>query len=227
MSTIRLAVADDHEIVRSGLKALLQLDPEFLVVGESKTGVEALQCVEQTAPDVLILDLSMPGLSGFDVACQIHRRRLKTRVLVLTMHSSEAYIGEALKCHVSGFVFKSTPFETLAKSIRKVARGEYCLPSSTLDSIIKSYATDNTELLSQGPLACLSTREREVFQLVAEGLTSFEVGKRLFISRRTVEVHRAHLMKKLSLKNETELLQFAFRNGIVTIDPPLGKTVRP
>ena len=143
------------------------------------------------------------------------------------MHSSEAYILEALKCHVSGFVFKSAPFETLAKAIRKVARGEYFLPSSMLDSMITSYAANNTEQISRHPLSCLSTREREVFQLVAEGLTSMEIGRRLFISRRTVEVHRAHLMKKLSLKNETELLQFAFRNGIVTVDPPLGKTVRP
>lgn len=223
---IRVALADDHEIVRSGLTTLLQLDPEFLVIGESKTGDEALQCVEDTAPDVLILDLSMPGLSGLAVASQIHQRRLKTRVLVLSMHSSEAYVLEALKCHVSGFVFKSAPFETLAKAIRKVTRGEYFLPSSMLNSMITSYAGDNTDQYSRGPLSCLSSREREVFQLVAEGQTSVEIGRRLFISKRTVEVHRAHLMKKLGLRTETEVVQFAFRNGIMSVESPPGKAVR-
>ena len=218
---ISIFLADDHAIIRSGLKAALEADNRFTIVGEAADGLETLRLVEKLAPQILILDLSMGGLHGIEVARQLAVRTLKTRVVVLSMHTSEDYVRRALMNNVAAYVPKDSTLPTLIRAILAAASGRHFLPSPLSEAAISAYITQSGANI-EDPYETLTNREREVLQLVAEGLTNGEVGKRLFISARTVESHRAHVMQKLSLKNETELVRYAFKKGLIPIDEPLS-----
>lgn len=211
-SKISIVLADDHAIIRSGLKALLEADKRFTVVGEAADGLETLRLVEKLAPQILILDLSMGGLHGIEVA-----RRLavctSTRVVVLSMHTSEDYVRRALMNNVAAYVPKNSTFSTLVRAILAAASGRHFLPPPLSEAAISAYIMQ-AGAQPEDTYETLTNRERE----------DVEVGKRLFISARTVESHRAHLMHKLSLKNETELVRYAFKKGLIPIDEPLAIT---
>ena len=216
-----LVVADDHPIVRAGLRALLATTADMQLVGESGDGLEVLTLVEQLAPAVLVLDLMLPGLSGLEVTRRVSR---KTRVLILSMHAEEGYVLETLRNGACGYLLKGCPAEEILRAVRTVAGGQRHLGSPFAQRAADAYAS--AALGSSAPALSdpvdlyvnLTNREREVFQLAAEGLTNPKIGKRLFISPRTVEVHRGQVMKKLQLQTATELVRFALRRGLMRVE---------
>ena len=210
--TIRIALAEDHKLVREGLKALLRNEPAFELIGEASDGLQAVEIVEKHKPDILLLDLRSPRLHGIEVLRQL-REQHKTRVVVVSMHSDEPYVVEALKNGVSGYVLKDCPPAELIQAIRTAAGGGQYLCESLRQKAISATLKRLVPGV-QGPQ--LTKRELLVLELAAEGKTSSEIAKSLFISRRTAEAHRANLMKKLGLKTQTDLVLYAVRNGLIT-----------
>jgi two-component system, NarL family, response regulator NreC len=212
--TISIVLADDHPVVRRGMRALLESDSDFAIVGEASDGLEAVRLVERVKPDVLVLDLMMPGLSGLEAMRILSERAPETRVVVLSMHSNKAFVAEALKIGATGFVLKGCTEDNLIRAVRDAAAGKRFLSPAVNAIAIDAYI----EQAKAGPFdphETLTAREREVLQLAAEGNTSSEIAARLHISHRTVENHRAHLMQKLGLQNQTELVRYALERGML------------
>jgi DNA-binding NarL/FixJ family response regulator len=214
---ITVVIAEDHDIMRQGVGTLLADRFGARVVADTGDGLDVLPLVEAHAPDVLVLDLSMPGLNGLDVLRQVERRAPDTRTVVLSMHSEDAYVLEALSLGASGYVLKGACADELIEAVRAAVHGgtylSHALPERLLESL-------NDASFQGSRYEILTDREREVLQLTAEGLTSREVGERLFISHRTVEKHRQNLMAKLELSNTAEIVQFALRRGLIPLAPP-------
>lgn len=214
MSRTTIVLADDHHVVRQGLRALLKAEPDFAIAGEASDGLEAVRLVERLQPDVLVLDVMIPSLNGLEVTRQVTKRSPKTRVVILSMHANEAYVLEALRNGATGYVLKDATAADLVQAVREVAAGRRYLSPPLSEQAIEAYVHKAKE----APLDrydTLTTREREVLQLAAEGLTSAEIAARLFISPRTVEVHRANLMRKLGCHTKADLIRFALRRGII------------
>lgn len=215
MTRIRVVLADDHQLVRKGLHALLDHEPDIQVVGEAADGQEAIALVEKTGADVLVTDLEMPGMSGLETVRQIRRRRLPARVLVLTMYKDVDHILQAIRAGVSGYLPKDAAVSELAAGIRAAFRGEIYLSPAISTSVI---VTLQELLMAEGapsPLDTLTDREREVWQLIAEGYKRQEIAQRLHISPKTFDAHRANLLQKLNAKNNAALVQLAVRYGII------------
>jgi DNA-binding NarL/FixJ family response regulator len=214
--TLKLLLADDHQIVRQGLRAILEAERDFELVGEAADGLEAVRLVERLAPDVLVLDLMMPGIGGLEVARQVARRASHTRIVILSMHSNIAYVVEALRAGATGYVLKESGAEELVAAIRAVAHGKRYLSPPISERDLDAYIEKAGE--SAEPYHTLTTREREVLQLTAEGLSGTEISEKLFISPRTVETHRANLMRKLGVRNQKELIRYALQRKIVPLE---------
>ncbi len=212
-----ILLADDHHIVRQGLRALLESDPHFRLVGEAGDGIEAVRMTERLKPDVLITDVMMPGLNGLEVTRQVTKSVPRTRVIILSMYTNDAYVLEALKNGASGYVLKDSQASDLIQAVREVAAGRRYLSPPLSERTLDLYAK-KIEDVREDPYEMLTTREREVLQMVAEGRTSAEIAERLFISPRTAEGHRANVMRKLGLQNQAELIRFALKRGILPMD---------
>lgn len=212
---ITIVLGDDHKVIIRGLRALLEGQPGFSVIGEAADGLKIVELVERLKPDVLVLDLMMQGLSGFDVTRRVTKRLPKTRVVILSMYSSEAHVVEALRSGAVAYVVKDASAEELVSAIREAAAGRRYLSAPFSNDLIETYLKRPG---SVDPYETLTPREREVLHLVAEGLTSSEIAARLFISPRTAESHRANLMRKLGLRSRTDLVRFAFQRGIVPLE---------
>ena len=217
MRATTIVLADDHPIVRQGLRALLEAEPGFRIVGEAGDGLEAVQMVERLKPDVLVTDVMMPGLTGLEVARQVRERVQGTRVLVLSMYNNEAYVLEALKNGAAGYVLKDSAAAEMIQAVQEVASGRRHLSAPLSERAIQAYIGKAASLPAD-VYDTLTTREREVLQLAAEGNNNAEIAERLSISPRTAEAHRAHLMRKLSLRTQTDLIRFAIRRGILPVD---------
>jgi DNA-binding NarL/FixJ family response regulator len=215
MTTI--ALADDHHIVRHGLRALLETERDFRIVGEASDGIEAVRMAESLKPDVLIVDLMMPGLNGLEVTRQTGQVSPRTRVIILSMHTNEAYVLEALRKGATGYVLKDTHASDLVQAVREVAAGRRYLSPPLTERAIELYI-QKAEIATLDIYDTLTTREREVLQLAAEGYTNAEIAARLFISPRTAETHRANLMRKLGLRTHTDLIRYALKRGILPMD---------
>jgi two-component system, NarL family, response regulator NreC len=215
MTTIILA--DDHPIVRRGLRSVLEAEKDFKLIGEAGDGLEAVRMVENLQPDILITDMMMPGLTGLEVTRQVKHRVPKTKIIILSMHASESYVLEALRNGANGYVLKDTVSEELVEAIRDVIAGRRYLSSQLSERAIETYIL-KAESTPEDSYDSLTTREREVLKLAAEGSTNNEIAERLFISPRTAETHRANLMKKLALSNHTELIRYAIRRGVLSLD---------
>lgn len=218
---IRVLVADDHAIVRTGIRHVLEGEPGFTVVGEASTGTEALALALQLQPDVVVLDISMPGESGLRVAAEMRRQCPETRVLILSMHDNTEYVLESVRAGAHGYLLKDTAATELRGAIRAVRSGEsYFSPpiASRLTAVVRGQQTPETpaRLLAQ-----LSGREREVLEGVARGHTNKEIAAELGISHRTVETHRESLMRKLRLRTVAELTRFALETGVLSSSPRL------
>ena len=217
MSLTTIVLADDHHVVRQGLRALLEAEPGFSVVAEAADGLEAVNLVERLKPNVLVLDLMMPGLGGLEVAWEVRRRSPQTCVVVLSMHANEAYVLEALRNGAAGYVLKDSSAADLAHAVREAVAGRRYLSPPLSERAIEVYIQK-----AQGTLLdvyeTLTSREREVLHLVVEGHSNVEIAARLSIARRTVEVHRARVMHKLGLHSQAELIRYALRRGILPMD---------
>lgn len=214
MPKINIVLADDHRLVHEGLRALVEAEPEFSVIGEANDGLEAMRLAENLKPHVLLVDLAMPGLSGLEVTRQVKKRFPHINVIVLSMHANEAYVLEALRNGASGYILKEASVTDVIKGIREVAAGGHFFSLSLSQQTIDAYL----ERAKTGPLDSydtLTAREREILQMTAESLSSSEVGRRLFISPRTVEIHRQNAMRKLGLRNQGELIRYALKKGIL------------
>jgi DNA-binding NarL/FixJ family response regulator len=210
----RIVLADDHPIVRQGLRSLLEKEPGFSVVGEASDGLKVADLVEEAKADVLVLDLLMPGLGGLDVVREVVRRSAKTRIVVLSMHSSESFVLRALRNGASAYVLKDSSTTELVMAVRQVQAGGRYLSSRLSERAIESYI-DRADGGAVDIYETLTTRERQVLHLAAEGLSNPAIGDRLHISPRTAELHRAHIMQKLGLGNRTELIAYALRRGLI------------
>jgi two-component system, NarL family, response regulator NreC len=211
---LTLVVADDHRVVRQGLCALLKTEPDFRLVGEAADGIEALRLVERLRPNVLVLDLMMPGLGGLETAKQAAKASPGTRTVVLSMHSNEAYVVEALRAGAAAYVLKESGADELIRAIREAAAGRRFLSPSISQNALNAYM-HKAKTPSKDLYDTMTVREREVFHLTAEGFSGGAVAERLFISPRTVESHRANLMRKLGLRNHKELIRYAARRGLL------------
>src|SRR4051812_12287809 len=209
-----IVLADDHQVVLEGLKALLAAETDLRVVGEATDGLAVLPLVEKLQPEVLVVDLMMPGLNGLEVTRQLHQKVPRTKIVVLSMHSNEAYVVEALRNGASGYVLKQAQGRVLVEAIREVMGGRRYLSPPLSDEQLSRFEQklSGSQL---DPYETLSSREREVLQLASEGLTNAEIGKRLEIGKRTVETHRANLIRKLGLKSHADLVRFAVRRGLI------------
>jgi two-component system response regulator NreC len=214
---LTVALADDHPLIRQGLRTLLSGEPEFKLVGETGDGIETLHAVERLKPDVLVMDLMMPGLNGLEVIRQASRRSPGTRVVVLSMHANEGYVLEALRHGAAAYVLKESNTEELIQAIREAAAGRRYLSPPLSERAIKAYVQKAESGLSDS-YETLTDREREILQLAAEGCSSSTIADRLSISPRTAETHRMNLMRKLGLKNQTDLIRYALRRGIIPME---------
>src|SRR5256714_5157089 len=205
----RVLVADDHPVVRQGLKSLLTREG-FSVVGEAADGREALRQVESSHPEVALLDLAMPGLNGLDAAREIMQTSAGTKVVILTQHTEEPYVLEALRAGVHGYVLKNQSVTDVVQAIRDVIRGKLYVSAAISDVVVSAYR-GQTKL----PADNLTTREREVLQLVAEGYSTKRIAEVLGIARKTAESHRSHLMVKLGIHEIAGLVRYAVRHGLV------------
>ena len=214
--TVRVLVADDHAIVRTGIRHVLEGEPGFTVVGEAATGPETLTLALEHRPDVAVLDISMPGQSGLSVTAELRRHCPDTRVLILSMHDNTEYVLESVRAGAHGYLLKDTAATELRGAVRAVAQGEsYFSPpiASRLSAVVRGDLA--VEASPAGLLAQLTGREREVLIGVTRGLTNKEIAAELGISHRTVETHRESLMRKLSLRSVAELTRFALETGVI------------
>jgi DNA-binding NarL/FixJ family response regulator len=211
----RVLIAEDHKILREGLRALLASEGNIEVIAEVDNGIDALhQCVEQR-PDVVIMDLSMPGSNGTEAIRNIKRRFPEIRVVVLTAHKVDEYVHAALEAGAEAYVLKDDSHSELLVAMRSVLTGDIFLSPSICGSVVRGYLQGGAKPSARSPFDRLTHREREVIKLVAEGYRNREIAEVMCLSTKTVEKHRANLMKKLSLHNATALTAFAFEHGLI------------
>lgn len=211
---ISIILVDDHQIVRQGIRALLDREPDFRVISEGSDGEEALQLVQQYKPDVLVVDLLMPGMNGLEVTRQVSQKNPCTRVIVLSMHSHPPYVLESLRNGASGYVLKTSGADELARAIREVVGGQTYISPQLSEVSIMRYIEGAKEA-PLDPLETLTRREKEIFRLAAQGLSNSKISARLCISVTTVNTHRANIMRKLGLHNQTELVRLAIKHGVL------------
>ncbi len=207
---IRVLLADDHTIVRQGLKLILAAQPDFEVVGEAANGREAAELAEKLKPDIVLMDVQMPDLNGIEATRRMVAANARIKVLVLSMHKEALYVREVLKAGARGYILKDAIDTELLSAMRSVARGDGYISQAVSGTLVADYREQ-----SSNPLDLLSTREREVLQLIAEGKTNKEVATRLNLSVYTVDSHRGKIMEKLNLHSAGELVRFAMKNGLV------------
>jgi two-component system response regulator NreC len=212
---VSIVLADDHTILREGLRALLSSDSNFEIVGEARDGREAVRCVEKLLPDLLLMDLSMPRMSGMDAIREIKRRYPDTKIIALTVHKTEEYLLTTLQAGADGYVLKDATHDELIMAIKNVMGGKSYLSPGVSEKVIEGYLEGRGNSLAVSSWETLSPREREVLKLIAEGYKNKEIAEDLCISLKTVEKHRANLMKKLDLHNAAALTVYAVERGLV------------
>lgn len=215
---IRVLIAEDHLMVRAGIRALLEKAGDIHVMGEASNGQEAIEMTESLKPDVLIMDIMMPRLNGIQAAENIRDMKLPTHVLLLSMYSDEGFVHQALQCGVKGYVLKSSVSDELLWAVRAVASGKTYLSDPISEIVVESAINPHSALQDTDPLSNLSPREKEILQLIAEEYTSAEIAKMLFISEKTVEKHRTKLMEKLNVRNLAGLVRLAVKYHLVDRD---------
>ena len=218
MPKIKLVLADDHAVVRSGLRMLLQAQPDIEIVGEAETGTQALAQVRTLKPDIILMDIQMPDMNGIEATRQIKEAFAETAVLALTMHEDDQYFFEMLQAGASGYVPKRAAPDELVRAIRTVSRGEVFLHPSLATRLVQSYLGGDVGNDSANLTGNLTPREQEVLVLIAEGMTNPEIAERLVISVKTVDRHRENIMRKLNLHNRIDLVKYAIRQGLIDLE---------
>ncbi|MCP5098986.1 MAG: response regulator transcription factor [Chloroflexi bacterium] len=218
MPKIRLLLVDDHAVVRSGLRMLLDAQPDMEIVGEATTGQEALQLVQSITPDVVLMDVQMPGMNGIETTQAIKAFEVETAVLTLTMYENEQYFYEMLKAGASGYVPKRAAPDELVNAIRTVNDGDVYLHPTMAKLLVKFFLANAPTTEKDDTLETLTPREQEVLVQIAKGLTNAEIAVNLTISVKTVDRHRENMMHKLDMHNRIELVKYAIKNGLISLD---------
>lgn len=213
---MRIVLADDHTIVRNGLRVLLERQPDFAVVGEASNGREAVDIAEQQSPDVVLMDVAMPTMNGIEAAARITAAMPKTAVIILSMHSDESYILRALKAGARGYLLKDSAESDLIQAVRAVAEGKAFFSPAVSKVIAEDYIRQVQQRGAEDPYDLLTARERELLQLIAEGKSAKEIAGLLNLSFHTVDTHRGNLMQKLNLHSIPELILYAVRKKIIS-----------
>lgn len=213
---MRVVLADDHHLVRSGIRALLESIEGVTVIAEAGNGRDAWEAIDTHHPDVALLDISMPGLNGLEVAARVRDSSPRTRVVVLSMHAGESYITQALRAGVAGYLLKDSAAADLAAALETVGRGGLFLSPSISQQLVTAYLRGDSP--QETPLENLSPRQREVLQLLAEGRSTKEIAADLGLSIKTVETHRAQIMERLAIHDVAGLVRFAIRTGLISPD---------
>ncbi len=214
MNEIKIIVVDDHAVMRDGIRALLSLHEDIQIVGEASDGREAIEKVAELVPNVVVMDIAMPGIDGLEASRRILKKNPRVKILVLTQHDNREYIISAVKAGVSGFVPKRALGAELVSAIRAVSQNESFLYPSAATALIEDYR----KKAEVEPYDQLTSREREILKLIAEGKTNRQIADMLCISIKTVLGHRAKVMEKLDLHNRTELIKYAIRKGLIIVD---------
>jgi DNA-binding NarL/FixJ family response regulator len=221
MELIRVLLIDDHELVRSGIKALLEKSEDIRVVGEAGDGHEALARIRESNPDVVLLDISLPGLNGLEVAAKTRKDFPRIRIIFLSMHTNEEYVLQALKVGASGYVLKQASTRELDLAVRSAKKGETFLSPAISNAVVSDYVArlkgGNVRKPRANPFEVLTSRQREILQLIAEGLSTKEIAQKLGLSINTVEVHRANLMGRLNIHDIAGLVRYAVQTGIIEV----------
>jgi DNA-binding NarL/FixJ family response regulator len=208
---IRVLIADDHGIVRGGLRLLLDRQPDMQVVAEAADGIEAVELALRERPDICVLDVAMPRMTGLQATHQIRAYAPDIAVLLLSMHEDERYLFEALQAGAAGYVLKREADHALLTAVRAVMRGEPFMTNAAERSLVREWMADD----STGPVEPLTPREREVLKLIAEAHTNRSIGELLHLAEKTVESHRANLLRKLGMRDRVELVRYAIRRGLI------------
>jgi len=217
---IRMLIVDDHAVVRSGLKALLDGKHDIAVVGDAADGDEGIRLALELKPDVVLMDLSMPhGKDGLTATAELKKQLPDTSVLILTMHDDDEYLFRAIQAGASGYILKSAPHEELVQAIHSVARGDAYLYPPATRRLMNEYLERVRSGESGGTYESLSEREKEILALIAKGYSNKEIAEKLVISVKTVEPHKSNLMEKLGLKTRPDLVKFALKKGLLNFDP--------
>ena len=215
--SVRIILADDHKIMREGLRALLAKQKEIEVIAEADSGRGVIELCSQLHPDVVVIDISMPDLNGIDAARQITREAPDIKVIALSMHSDKKYVKEMLAAGASGYLLKDAAFEELGMAIATVLKNKTYLSPQITDTVVKDYVNENVPQDSIASTA-LSAREREVLQLIAEGKSTRDIAAKLYVSVKTIETHRKQIMDKLGLNSIAELTKYAIREGLTSVE---------
>jgi DNA-binding NarL/FixJ family response regulator len=216
MPQYRVLIADDHLVVRAGIRALIESIDGVTVVGEANDGREAVELVATLRPEIALLDISMPGLNGIEAATRLREQSPATRVIILSMHANDAYVRLALKAGASGYVLKSATAAELQAALQAVAQDEVYLSPAVSKQVVRGFVDATAS--AESPLEVLTTRQREILQMIAEGRTTKEVAFALSISAKTVETHRAQIMERLQIHDVPGLVRFAIRTGLISAD---------
>ena len=215
---IRLLLADDHAVVRSGLRLLLEAQPDMAIVGEAENGADAIRRAIELAPDVVLMDVEMPGMNGIEATRRIRAEAPATAVLALTMYEDDQYFFEMLRAGAAGYVPKRAAPDELVSAIRAVSRGEVFLYPSLAGRLVQDYLQRRAVEEQAPPADELTPREQEVLTLIAQGLSNNEIGDQLVISAKTVDRHRENIMRKLNLHNRVDLVKYALRKGLIDLE---------
>lgn len=216
--TIRLLLADDHAVVRSGLRLLLEAQPDLAIIGEAENGEEAIRRTAELRPDVVLMDIEMPGMNGIEAARRIKAQSPGTSVLALTMYEDDQYFFEMLRAGASGYVPKRAAPDELASAIRAVSRGEVFIHPSLAGRLVQDYLQRRDVDVQEPVAGDLTPREQEVLTLIAQGLSNNEIADQLVISAKTVDRHRENIMRKLNLHNRVDLVKYALRKGLIDLE---------
>ncbi len=215
MPPIRIILADDHKIVRQGLRSLLKSHPGFEVIGEASDGEQALKLMEELCPDIAFMDVMMPNLNGIEAAKIAQQRGIKTKLIFLSMHANSTYAVRALRSGALAYVLKDSDFSEILQAIQNVMEGRHYLSTAIADEVFEMLL--NAEAEKEDSLDVLSPREREILQLIAEGNANAAIAEKLTLSVRTVEAHRAHIMSKLRFNSQADLVRYAMQQGLITL----------
>ena len=218
MANLRILITDDHAIVREGLKAVLGGHADIEVIGEAANGEEAVNKTVELKPDIVLMDITMPGMNGLEATRRIKKQNPEARILVLTMHEEDDYFYRILEAGASGYFIKGGSFTELVTAVRAVGNGDVFIYPTMAKKLLSNYLEGVKSGQEIEGYKKLTEREKEILKLVAEGRTNQEIAELLFISPTTVQTHRSHMMAKLSLHNRSDLIRYAIRHGFVTLD---------
>jgi two-component system response regulator NreC len=213
--SIRILLADDHTILRAGLKMMLNAQPDMEVVGEAQDGRQALQEAQRLQPDIILMDITMPDMNGIEATKQIKKELPDVKVLILTMHEHEEYVFQALRAGASGYMLKEAADTELISALRIIQSGQFYLSPAAQSVMVGDYLQRVRTGEEKDSYSSLTEREREILKLVAEGYTNNQIAERLVISPKTVDTHRTHIMDKLNLHSRAELVKYAMRRGLL------------